>query len=125
MLQAEDHAIETLSKPLIDPPAATFHTARALWRCSVGALAMANVLDAQSSWGKRELNPNLSGSQGTFGLHGALLKLGIQGSVVGLEYLILRHRPSARLYHLLTVINSGDAAVTGVVVAHNYTIPRP
>ena len=115
VLQAEDHLTSALS----------FHIPRILWRCSLGTLALANVLDAHSSWGKRELNPNLSGNQGTFGLLGALLKLGIQGSVFGAEYLILRRRPSARLYHLLTVINAGDAAATGLVAAHNYAVPHP
>jgi len=125
LLQAEDQAARALSKTPPDPPAPTFHTARTFWRCSLGALAVANVLDTQSSWGKRELNPNLSGSQGTFGLHGVLLKLGIQGSVAGMEYLILRRRPSAHLYRFLSAINFGDAAVTGVTAAHNYTVPRP
>ena len=124
VLPAEDRATSALFKPSPEPPATAFYTARTLWRCSLGGLAMANFLDAHSSWGKRELNPNLSGNQGTFGLHGALLKVGIQASVVGMEYLILRRHPSARLYRFLTVINSGDAAVTGVMAARNYTVPR-
>ena len=65
----------------------------ALWRASVAALAAANIMDAQSSWGKRELNPALAGNGGAFGARGALLKAGITGGLVTLEFLVLRHGP--------------------------------
>ncbi len=94
-----------------------------LWIASVAALAAANVMDAQSSWGKRELNPNLSGNNGTFGLQGAVLKLGIVGGVFTLESLLLRHRASTRWYRRLALVNFGSASVTGAVAIRNYGVP--
>jgi hypothetical protein len=80
-----------------------------LWRASVIALAAANVMDVQSSWGKRELNPALAGSRGEFGTKGALLKAGITGGVVALEYLFLRTSRHRKLTRALATINFRDA----------------
>ena len=115
-LYAEDSAI--LAVP---PPPRPNH---ALWKASLAAIAVANVMDVQSSWGKHELNPTLSGPTGNFGGQGALIKLGIQGGLLGAEYLITRGHPSKRLYRALSAINFGAAATTAAVAAHNYTIPR-
>lgn len=95
-----------------------------LWRASIVAVAAANAMDVHSSWGKHELNPTLAGPDGRFGGQGALLKLGLQGSLLGIEYLFTRHHPSGRLYRALAVLNFGVAAGIGSVAAHNYTIPR-
>jgi len=95
-----------------------------LWRSSVVALTAANLMDVHSSWGKRELNSTLAGPTGTFGRQGALLKLGFQGGLVGLEYLITRGHPTGKLYRKLAFINFGASAAIGAVAAHNYTIPR-
>ena len=95
-----------------------------LWRTSLAALAVANVMDVHSSWGKHELNSTLAGPQGTFGRQGALLKLGFQGGLIGLEYLITRGHPSGKLYRKLAFINFGASVAIGAVAAHNYTIPR-
>jgi len=97
---------------------------RNLWRVSVTTLAAANALDVHSSWGKHELNSTLAGSAGTFGKQGALLKAGFQGGLLGLEFLVTRHRPSGKLYRTLSSINFGAAAAIGSVAAHNYTVPR-
>jgi hypothetical protein len=96
-----------------------------LWRVSLAALAAANALDVQSSWGKHELNPNLGGPAGTFGTQGTLLKLGFQGGLVGVEYLFTHHRPSPRLYRALALINFGASAGIAGVAAHNYTVAPP
>jgi len=93
-----------------------------LWKISAGSLLAANAMDEASSWGKRELNPLLSGSQGTFGKQGALLKLGVAGGVVAVEYLVLRRRPSRSLAKALAWINFTDAAVTGAVAGRNFGI---
>ena len=94
-----------------------------LWRASVAALAVTNALDVHSSWGKHELNSTLAGPNGNFGPQGALLKLGFQGGLLGVEYLITRGHPSKKLYRALTIVNFGAAGVFGGVAAHNYTIP--
>jgi hypothetical protein len=106
---------------LLDRPAAP----PKLWRASITALVVANALDVHSSWGKHELNSTLSGPSGNFGKEGALLKLGFQGGLIGLEFLITRGHPSGKLYRALSVINFGASAAIGGVAAHNYTIPRP
>jgi len=97
---------------------------RNLWRASLTSLAVANALDVHSSWGKHELNSTLAGPQGNFGKEGALLKLGFQGGLMGVEYLITRGHPSGKLYRALSFINFGAAAAIGGVAAHNYTVPR-
>jgi hypothetical protein len=88
-------------------------------------LAVSNALDIQSSWGKHELNSTLASPSGNFGVQGALLKLGFQGGLVGVEFLLTRHRPSARLYKTLSIVNFGATAVIGATVAHNYTVAPP
>jgi hypothetical protein len=106
---------------LLDRPA----PAPKLWRVSITALAVANVMDVHSSWGKHELNSTLSGPSGNFGKEGALIKLGLQGGLIGFEYVITRGHPSRRLYRALSVINFGVSATIGGVAVHNYTVPRP
>lgn len=108
-----------------DLPYSTANSGRTLWRASIAALTAANALDVQSSWGKHELNSTLSNSSGNFGVQGALIKLGLQGSLVGVEYLITRHRPSGKVYRVLGIINFGAAAGIGGVAAHNYGVPQP
>src|ERR1035441_11074879 len=73
-----------------------------LWRASVAALGPGTAMDVESSWHKHELNSTLAGSNGTFGAQGALLKLGMQGALVGIEYLLARRHPSARLYRAVS-----------------------
>ncbi len=97
---------------------------KTLWRASVTALTVANLADIHSSWGKHELNATLSGPTGNFGKEGALIKLTLQGGLLGAEYLLSRGHPSRRLYRVLSVINFGAAASIGGVAAHNYTVPR-
>jgi hypothetical protein len=41
-----------------------------LWKASAATLLAGNAMDVTSSWGKRELNPVLAGSQGTLGKNG-------------------------------------------------------
>ena len=99
---------------------------RNLWRISLAALAVSNALDIQSSWGKHELNSTLASPSGNFGIQGALLKLGFQGGLMGVEYLLTRRHPaSTRRYRTLALINFGAAAGIAGVVAHNYTVPPP
>jgi hypothetical protein len=73
---------------LLVEPRAAHATGENLWRVSVVTLAAANVMDAHSSWGKHELNPNLSANNGRFGREGALLKPGncgwdVRGGIFG------------------------------------------
>lgn len=98
---------------------------RNLWRTSVTALAVANTLDIHSSWGKYELNRTLAGPRHQFGAQGALIKLGLQGSLLGVEYLITRGHPSRKVYRALAFLNFATSAGIAGVAAHNYSVPRP
>src|SRR5262245_1515919 len=69
---------------------------RTLWRVRMFSLAAANAVDVHSSWGKHETNPLLAGANGSFGSRGSLIKLGLQGSIMGLEYLLTRGHPGRR-----------------------------
>lgn len=108
----------------LEPSSSPQHAGRNLWRASVVALATANVADAGSSWGKYELNSNLSGNNGRFGRDGALLKVAIVGGMVAVQAVILRHRPSAKLYRGLALLNGVSASVTGATAIRNLGIPR-
>ena len=118
------HATDLASFQHDRPQKTMVGPARNLWRTSMTALAVANALDIHSSWGKHELNSTLSGPTGNFGRQGALIKLGFQGGLMGLEYLITRGHPSGKLYRKLAIINFGASAAIGAVAAHNYTVPR-
>jgi hypothetical protein len=94
-----------------------------LWKLSLVALTTANALDIRSSWKKRELNPVLAQSSSTFGWQAALLKMGISGAVMGMEYLATRGHGHPGLYRILSIANFGSAAAVGAVATHNYTLP--
>ena len=115
VLGAENPAIPT---PSTAPPG------QALWKASLASLAIANVMDVHSSWGKHELNPAMAGPNAQFGGRGALIKLGLQGGLMGVEYLITRGHPSGKLYRVLSVINFGAAGANAAVASHNYGVPR-
>jgi hypothetical protein len=119
------HGEEALIARPADLPVVSAVPARTLWRASVAALAVANVLDVHSSWGKRELNPMLAGQAGHFGGQGALIKLGLQGGLFGIEWLITRRNPNGRLYRALSAINFGASGVIAGTAMHNYQVPRP
>ena len=105
-LSAEDSTLPPSST--LNPPS----HAKTVWKLSLTTLAVANAMDVQSSWGKHELNSNLSGPTGTFGKQGALLKLGMQGGLFGIEYLITRGHPTGKMYRALAIVNFGAAATT-------------
>src|SRR5437762_725979 len=95
---------------------------RTLWKVSVMSLGAANALDMHSSWGKHELNPALTNRTGTFGTQGALIKLGLQGGLMGVEYLLTRGHPSGKMYRALSIVNFGASAGIGAVAARNYGV---
>ena len=96
-----------------------------LWRASVAALAVANVMDARTSWGKYELNPTLSGKNGTFGREGALIKLGIVSGMFVLETVVLRRQAFEEALPRTSLVNFGSASVTGATAIRNLGVPRP
>lgn len=114
-------ALSAQDAPLVN----RYQTSAELWRTSITALAVANVVDIHSSWGKRELNSALSNQSGNFGREGLLIKAGLQGGLIGFEYLLTRKRPSCKLYRGLSIINFSVSAGMGAVAARNYAIPGP
>jgi hypothetical protein len=97
-------------------------TTSKLWKFSAVALVGATSFDAASSWGKYERNPLLQSPAGTFGARGALIKAGLAGLSVGLQYAFRRH-PS--VLKSATVLNLVQAGVYTGVAVHNLGIPRP
>src|SRR5579863_3178650 len=92
----------------------------ASWKWSIAPVLASQALDATSSWGLRELNPVLSGSDGRFGMQSTAIKLGVTGALLGVEYLLVKAHPaSARVF---TKLNWAAAGVTFGVAAHNYAI---
>jgi hypothetical protein len=91
-----------------------------LWNSSVAALAVANAADVASSWGKRELNPIMPEQR--FGAEDALVKAGIVGAFMGVEYAILRHHPWFK--RKVAALNWCGAGIDAATVVHNLTVPK-
>jgi hypothetical protein len=92
----------------------------ASWKWSLAPLVASQALDIKSSYGMRELNPLLAGSQGQFGAQSTLLKVGATAGLIGIEYLIVKvHPASARIF---TKVNWAAAALTAGFAVHNFSI---
>ena len=89
---------------------------RKLWLVSLAALTAANVADAQSSWGRPELNGILGAR---FGGRGIAIKVGINGAwIVGQVIVLRRHRA----YRAFAVGNFAAAGVFTGAAVHNYGV---
>ena len=95
-------------------------TAISRWKFSLAPVFASQALDVASSYGMREVNPMLAGSDGRFGAKGAGIKLGATAGLLGVEYLIVRKYPrSARVF---TKVNWSVSIVTTGFAAHNFAI---
>ena len=101
-----------------------------LWWASVAAVVAGSAVDAQSSWGRQELNPVLRGANGEFGMKAVAIKAAIAGGVVGAQYLMLRKNPGAAKY--AAIANFGMAGAFAGVAVYNHnnrsfsaSTPRP
>jgi hypothetical protein len=90
------------------------------WKLSLAPVLAGQALDASSSWGMRELNPVLAGSDGRFGMKSATVKLGVTGALIGVEYLILKAHPRAA--RVLTKLNWAAGIASGGIAVHNLAI---
>ena len=91
---------------------------RRQWAVSLAPLFASEALDAAGSYGMRELNPLLAGSNGGFGMRATTLKFGVVGALAGAEYFVVRKRPaSAKIFTLVNWVTAG--ATTGLAV-HNF-----
>ena len=94
---------------------------RKRWMISLAPLVASQALDASSSWGLRELNPALAGSDGRFGMKAAGIKFGVIGGLVGVEYLLVKKFPASAKF--FSVVNYSTAAITTGLAVHNYMLP--
>jgi hypothetical protein len=84
-------------------------------------LVASEALDASSSWGLRELNPVLAGSDGRFGMKATGIKFGVVGGLIGVEYLLVKKFPrSAKFF---SIVNYSTAGITTGLAVHNYELP--
>jgi hypothetical protein len=100
-----------------------------LWLVSIPLFLAASVLDAQSSWGKTELNPLLRGQAGRFDGRSAAIKIGITGGILGSEYSVIhmfRHNRESQngAYAASAWSNFIGAGALAAVAVHNYHTPK-
>ncbi len=90
------------------------------WKISLAPVIATQALDVASSYGMRELNPVLAGSDGRFGPRATGIKLGATAGLLGVEYLLVRKFPgSARV---LSKINWSASILTTGFAIHNFGI---
>ena len=93
---------------------------RKRWAISLAPLFAAQTLDATSSYGMRELNPLLAGSNGGFGMKAVGIKFAAVGGFAAVETVLVRKHPhTAKLF---TILNWTVAGVTSSFAVHNYSI---
>ncbi len=93
-----------------------------IWGGSMIAMLAATSMDAGSSWGKREGNPLLASSDGTFGPKGLSIKMGIAAGVIVPELLLRHHKD---LKSKFAIGNFAEATIFSGVAIHNFGISAP
>ena len=93
------------------------------WKASVAALAAAAAADAQTSVGRRELNPLLAGPGGRFGMRGIAIKGAITGGAIGMQYLLTRRNPASAKY--AAAANFGMTGIFSAAAMHNRGLKKP
>jgi hypothetical protein len=88
------------------------------WAISLAPLFASEALDAASSYGMRELNPLLAGSNGGFGTKASVIKFGVVGVLAGAEYFVVRKRPASAKF--FTIVNWVTAGATTGLAVHNF-----
>ena len=95
------------------------------WVASWIAFAAVNLLDAHSSAGRRELNPLLRNSDGTFSARkAAFIKSGLGGGFFAVQWWIARKSPHTNHYKAFTMATGAAAAGLGVVAVRNYGVSK-
>lgn len=88
------------------------------WAISLAPLFASEALDAASSYGMRELNPLLAGSNGGFGMKATTIKFGVVGALAGAEYFVVRKHPASAKF--FTIVNWVSAGATTGLAVHNF-----
>lgn len=104
------------------------HRSRIFWLVSVPIFVAANILDAQSSWGKRENNPLLQSQAGRFDARSATIKFAGSAAIVFGEYSLSRWlngnpKRQREVYVGSAWSNFLGAGALTAVAAHNYRQP--
>lgn len=99
------------------PPA---KSGRKLWAASLVAVTAASLLDAHSSWGRREANGILAGSNGRFGARGVAIKAGVNAFWVVSQIQACRRIRSCNKF---TAINLALASMFAATAVRNYRVP--
>jgi hypothetical protein len=90
-----------------------------IWVGSMVAMVIATGLDAGSSWGKREGNPLLASSNGTFGTKGLSIKTGMAVGIIVPQLLLRSHKD---LRSTFAIGNFAEAALFGGIGIRNLGI---
>jgi hypothetical protein len=92
-----------------------------MWLLSIVALGVVSVADVHSSVGKYEHNPLLRKGSGEFSAgRGTAAKLGMIGSIAGVEYLM--YRKARGIPRSVSFTNFAAAGVIGGTALRNYRI---
>ena len=95
------------------------------WIASWVVFAAVNLLDAHSSAGRRELNPLLRNSDGTFSARkAALIKSAVGGGFFAVQWWIARKNPHTNHYKPFAIATGAAAAGLGVVSVRNYGVSK-
>jgi hypothetical protein len=91
-----------------------------IWAASAAALVAGAALDASSSAGRIEANPLLRDSRGQFSAaKGIAIKALVTGGVLGVQALVMRKRPEARIEKPAALVNFAVAAALAGIAARN------
>jgi hypothetical protein len=93
---------------------------RRQWSISLAPLFASEALDAASSYGLREQNPLLAGSNGGFGMKAVGIKFGVVGALAGGEYFLVRKHPASAKF--FTIVNWVTAGATSGLAIHNFRL---
>jgi hypothetical protein len=93
-----------------------------LWIASMFAMAAGTGADAATSWHKRESNPLLASSDGTFGSKGIGIKAGLAGGLLLPQILFRKNKD---LHTAFTIGNFAQAGLFSGIAIHNVGIAAP
>ncbi len=95
---------------------------KCLWITSIFAMAAGTGADAATSWHKKESNPLLASSDGTFGAKGIGIKAGVAGGVLLPQILFHKNKD---LRTAFTIGNLAQAGLFSGIAIHNAGIAAP
>ncbi len=90
-----------------------------LWVASIFADIAGTSFDAGTSWGKREGNPLLASSDGTFGARGLSIKAALAAIVIVPQICLRKHK---ELKGIFVIGNFGEAAIFAGTAVHNLQV---